>query len=582
MSIFYRKLDENQYFVRKTFRRFFWPAVFSSVWLAIAGVVDSVFVGHAIGAAGLSAISLGMPVYLFYNILSYGFSIGGSIHFAARLAEGREREGNRIFITVTCFLMTVYIATALLGILFLPQLMVVLGADPADTLTASYIRMQLLCVPILYLQGPMYFFVNADNDPKTAAFAMSLSGMLDALFSYVFIISMGMGVIGSVCSTLVGAAVMLSITGSHFLAGRGVLRFRPEKMDWSCLPAAARTGFSTALQYLYQFVTMIAVNHLLMHLGGVTAVAAFDVVYNISLLCASIPEGTAVATEPMLASYRSERNLGNIRITQRLALQWSCVLACIGMLVFLSGSGELSRIFGMDSGMAFRYTSNGIRIYALSVLPAMLNMLFCGYYQSIQREWLAYLITVLRNFLFYLIAMAFCVQGGLEGFWYVFVLTECMTLLVWIPLAVRRGGFLQLRDIDVSRAKSVAIDSTSRDISEMTQILQRFCKAKGGSEKEAMYIGLTVEEICLAVTEHFAGLFGDIRIQITLVMDSAETTLYIRDNALEFNPMAENTDRISLEEGRHLDLVGLRIVQKNAKEFYYRRYSGFNTLVIRL
>ena len=78
MSIFYRKLDENQYFVRKTFRRFFWPAVFSSVWLAIAGVVDSVFVGHAIGAAGLSAISLGMPVYLFYNILSYGFSIGGS------------------------------------------------------------------------------------------------------------------------------------------------------------------------------------------------------------------------------------------------------------------------------------------------------------------------------------------------------------------------------------------------------------------------------------------------------------------------------------------------------------------------
>ena len=134
----------------------------------------------------------------------------------------------------------------------------------------------------------------------------------------------------------------------------------------------------------------------------------------------------------------------------------------------------------------------------------------------------------------------------------------------------------------MSRAKSVAIDSTSRDISEMTQILQRFCKAKGGSEKEAMYIGLTVEEICLAVTEHFAGLFGDIRIQITLVMDSAETTLYIRDNALEFNPMAENTDRISLEEGRHLDLVGLRIVQKNAKEFYYRRYSGFNTLVIRL
>ena len=65
-------------------------------------------------------------------------------------------------------------------------------------------------------------------------------------------------------------------------------------------------------------------------------------------------------------------------------------------------------------------------------------------------------------------------------------------------------------------------------------------------------------------------------------MNGDEVTLYLRDNAYEFNPLAENTDSIRLESGEQLELVGLRIVQKKAKEFYYRRYSGFNTLVIRM
>ena len=231
----------SRYFVRGAFRRFFIPALFSSFWMAVAGVADSVFVGNGIGTEGLAAIGFGQPVYLFYNILSYGFSIGGSIHYASKLAEGREAEGNRIFHTVLRLLLTVYLATAALGLLFLPQLMSLLGADPADELTRSYIRTQLIFVPIMFCQGPFYYFVNADNGPKTAALAMSASGILDTVFSYIFIIQMGLGVRGSVYSTVVGAMVMLSITGWHILKRRGALRFTWAKMDWQCVGLSART-----------------------------------------------------------------------------------------------------------------------------------------------------------------------------------------------------------------------------------------------------------------------------------------------------------------------------------------------------
>ena len=575
------RTNKSRYFVSGAFRRFFIPSVLGSFWLAAAGVADSIFVGNGIGAAGLAAISFGQPVYLFYNILSYGFSIGGSIHYAARLAKGREKDGNRFFMSVLLFLLSVYIITCALGILFLPQLMQLLGADPADAVTKTYIRTQFLCVPVMFLQGPFYFFVNADNGPKTAAISMSVSGIADALFSYIFIIRMHLGVAGSVYSTVVGAVLMLLISGSHIVRKRGSLRFTPLKPSVRQLYYSARTGFATSLQYLYQFITMIAVNRLLMNMGGSVAVAAFDVIYNISLLSISIAEGAGIALEPMVSSYRSERNLENIKTSLYLALKWTGILSLGFAALIALCSNLLSTLFGMGSGLELLYTSHGIRLYALSLLPAAVSIVFCSYYQSLLQEWLSYLITFLRNFIFYIMALLLCSRGGMDTIWYVFVTAEALSLL-WIAAAAARGGLLQLGGIDVSCVRTSAIDSTSHDIAAVTRAMQDFCEEHGADMKQVMYVGLTIEEICCAITEHFQDRMEDIYIQVTVVADNDETTLYLRDNAYEFNPLAEDTDQIDLAGGHHMELVGIKIVQKKAKEFYYRRYTGFNTLVIRL
>ena len=576
------QIQQSRYFVRGAFRRFYVPAILSSFWLAVAGVADSVFVGNGIGSAGLAAISLGQPIYLFYNILSYGFSIGGAIHYASRLAEGKAEEGNRVFLTIWKLLLCTYVITAALGLAFLPRVMTLLGANPADEVTRTYMRTQLIFVPIMFCQGPFYFFVNADNGPKTAAKAMSISGITDALFSYIFVIRMRLGVAGSVYSTVVGAMLMLAITGRHIVRRKGALHFCRTSMDWKAVGLSARTGFATSVQYLFQFVTMIAVNHLLMRMGGEVAVAAFDVVYNISLLCGSIAEGAVVATEPMLSSYRSERNLTNIRLTLRISFAWSTLLS-FGIAVLLSLlSEQFSRLFGMDSGIELQYCSEGIRIFAFSVLPAMANILFSGYYQAILREGLAYLITFLRSFLLYLVALLYFSQRPMDSFWYIFVFVEMLTLITWLPISVWRGGLLQLQGIRVENAKSVVIDSAGQDINVIIQQMQEFCEKRGASTGQAMYIGLTVEEICCAIIDRFRDQMGKIYIQVTVVAEEEKVMLYLRDNAYHFNPLAENTEGIRLDTGEQLDLLGLRIVQKKAKEFYYRRYSGFNTLVIRM
>jgi anti-sigma regulatory factor (Ser/Thr protein kinase) len=238
--------------------------------------------------------------------------------------------------------------------------------------------------------------------------------------------------------------------------------------------------------------------------------------------------------------------------------------------------------FGMKSGIELEYTAEGIHLFALCVLPATANILFSGYYQAALQEWLAYLITFLRSFLFYLTALFLCTRNGMQDFWFIFVVVEMLTIIFWVPVASLRGGILQLKGIRVENAKTVVIDSGRQDIHEIVEQFQEFSEAHGADARQSMYIALTIEEICCALVDRFREKMGRIYIQVTAVVEDGDVTLHLRDNAMAYNPFEEDTEGISLEEGKQLELVGLRIVQKKAKEFYYRSYSGFNTLVIRL
>lgn len=86
--------------------------------------------------------------------------------------------------------------------------------------------------------------------------------------------------------------------------------------------------------------------------------------------------------------------------------------------------------------------------------------------------------------------------------------------------------------------------------------------------KQAYFITLAIDEICRLIAENT----GNLMLQLTLVETKEEYILHIRDNARKFNPLEVNDDD---EHG-----MGLKIVKKQAKEYYYRQFVGFNTLTM--
>ena len=55
----------------------------------------------------------------------------------------------------------------------------------------------------------------------------------------------------------------------------------------------------------------------------------------------------------------------------------------------------------------------------------------------------------------------------------------------------------------------------------------------------------------------------------------------VRDNCANYNPFAVDSRQLrDLEDDEAVGNIGILIVKKKAKDFFYRRYQGFNTLVI--
>lgn len=572
-------------FVRKAFYNFFLPSLFSCLGLAIGGLADCVFVGNTVGPVGLTAISIGQPVYMLFNTISYSLSIGGSIHYANALSEGREEDGNRIFANVLRTDLCLNLLLCALGLLFLPQVLSFLGAGTPGTEVwancEALVRTQLLLVPVMFCQGPFYYFVNCDNNPKLAAVALVTSNTIDIVFNYIFVVLLDMGVAGSVYSTGLGAAVMILISLTHFIRNKGCLRFTWPKFEWAAVILSFRTGFATSVQYIYQFVTILVCNRLLMAISGELGVAVFGIVFNVALVAASVYDAISMALQPMVSTFHGECNKSNIRCTLRQAFKVALAVGAVLLVLLMVIPQWVCFGFGLRTSEELAMGSVAIRVYALCVLPSGINMVMTYYYQAMEKEFTSYLLFTLRSFVFFLAFSLLLSRWGVDLFWWTYPCMELATLAVLCLYNKKKGSWTYL-DEDDSRIYSAFLDSRDADLGAVEQEVSAYLERLDASPTQTYFATIAVEEVCGVILAQ-AFSVNDGYIQLTIVPhEDGTVTLHLRDSAREFNPFELNTDEISLEEGKGLDIIGVKMIKSKAKEFFYRRYAGFNTLVVRV
>ena len=78
----------------RTYLRYIAPSTLAFVLAGVYAVVDGLFVGHAIGDAGLAAINLAYPLQALVLSAGTGIGLGGAVISSIRLGEA-DANGSR-------------------------------------------------------------------------------------------------------------------------------------------------------------------------------------------------------------------------------------------------------------------------------------------------------------------------------------------------------------------------------------------------------------------------------------------------------------------------------------------------------
>ena len=582
---------------RKMFLRMFPPSLISGLTLALANIADALVVGNRIGEAGLATIGLATPVYFVFNLLGIGYASGGGItHARLTAAEDRERALAHCR-RLSAELLLTGVAIAVLGNLLTGALLTGLGAGTdvplLRDLCRSYVQPLITATPLFFLNFLLYFFVLSDDNPGLASLGMSVGSILDLALNILFVLVMHKGVQGAVYATIIAQAGSVLILSVHLFSGRkGILRLKAilsaradrRKIRHACRDSL-KTGFSASISYLFQFLFLLIGNHLLLAAGlkgtmdGELAVAVFDLVMNCSFVAISVYQAASEAMQPLAATFAAEHDHQSLhyllKITVTVGLASGLTLAGAAALF----AGPISSAFGLSGKTEQELAVRAVRIFLLSTpFSGVLKMLI-SYDQSTGRIRTAAVGSFLRNAAFLLpvtLALGIFLPSG---FWWVFLITEVLSLAVLMPVRDFRRKKTAGRGVPVM---SMTMTNDNRELGIVMEAVEKFCGENEVPAGTAMQLQLAVEELCaVTIAQAFSGKPEEyIRVTLAKERDS-RYVLHIRNSAPYFNPLDMKMEKARTDmTAEVMDSIGVMMVQKKAKNLSYRNYQGYNVMTV--
>ena len=404
-------------------------------------LADTWFIARGLGADGLAALNLAIPVYSFLYGSGLMVGMGGATRYALLLGGGARRRGERVFTqSLLCALVLALIFVPL-GLLGAGKLAALLGAEGAvHAMTTVYLRVILLFSPAFLANNVLLCFVRNDGGPRLAMAAMVGGSLANIVMDYVLIFPCRLGIFGAVLATGFAPLVSMSILSAWFLGGKCSFRLVRTGLTLRTAGTLAALGLSSLIAEVSAGVVMIVFNLLILDLEGNVGVAAYGVVANLSLVLMAMFTGVGQGIQPLVSRCCGAGEESRGRAVYCWALG-AAELFALGMyaLIFLFAGPIAGAFNGEGNGQLQEIASSGLRLYFLALPFAAYNGISALYFSGADRPRPAFLVSVLRGFLLILpLALLMAWRWGMAGVWLAFPAAECATALV-TALVERRG-----------------------------------------------------------------------------------------------------------------------------------------------
>ncbi len=438
--------------VVRTFLSILVPTIFMNLTTAVGSMADAVIIGQYLDDLSLSVVTYATPIYMIINTVAALFAVGGCIAMSVDTGKGDKLSANRSFSIALECLCALSAILFVAGVFFSGPITVMLGAgnELVFDKVKTYVKIILVGAPVFILNISSAFFVRNDGRANRSMVGMLLSIGVDITFNLVFVGFMHMGVAGAALSTVLGQSVGLVVIGSHFFSKKNTLKFC-FAFDSSVF-RIIKNGFGSALGFVYQFLTIIILNHYVIKMAGPEGMVIYTVVFNLGTVSLSVFEGLSQTIQPMVSLYYGERSNKKIKESVKLAII-SAIIICGSVMILLEVfPGVVPHIFGIGEAAIVSKASQAVRIYATSMFIMTVNVIIGNYLQSVELGGVAGVLISLRSCILLLVSAFFLGRiFGINGIWAAYCVAEILTFLVFAV-------------INTAKRKKLSCDNANPDV----------------------------------------------------------------------------------------------------------------------
>lgn len=385
------------------------PGVIAMTAMSLYNMVDSIFIGHGVGALALSGLTVAKPFMDICAAFGTLVGVGASSLVAIKLGEKDYRSANDILANVILLNVLLGAIIMVVGLYWLDPILYAFGAsDETIAYARDYMEIILWGNIITHIYYGLNSMLRSVGHPRISMYATILAVLLNVALDPIFIFVMDMGVRGAALATIISQIVSVIVEMIIFLNPKEVIHFHRGiwRLRRDITMRALGIGLAPFLMHMAACFVVIVLNNQLKRYGGDMAIATFGMTNRFMFFFAMIVMGIQQGMQPIVG-YNYGANLKD-RMLRAFKLSVYCATCVMGVLW----------LFGVfwPEGFIRLFTHDDVLV-AQSIAPArvMLCVMFAvgfpmitgNFYTSIGMAPKAIFLSLTRQVLF-LIPLILC------------------------------------------------------------------------------------------------------------------------------------------------------------------------------
>ncbi|MBR5296878.1 MAG: MATE family efflux transporter, partial [Parabacteroides sp.] len=181
--------------VSSLFRKLLIPTLLGSLSLSAVTAIDGILIGHKVGANGVAAVNIIVPIYQIMAGLGLMIGAGCSVVASINLAKQKQKVA-RLNITQAILFSTMFVfLLCVLIITFPSQTGLLLGSSKTLlSQVTDYLKWIAPCFIFEMWSLIGLFIIRLDGSPRFAMWCNIIPSLLNVILDWLFIYPLGMGV----------------------------------------------------------------------------------------------------------------------------------------------------------------------------------------------------------------------------------------------------------------------------------------------------------------------------------------------------------------------------------------------------